>query len=108
MPEDVAGLHGRIRLARADGPVQWHLAALRLLPPPFLSPARASGWTHNVTFFRPTSTSVTVVKQGMDGASCREHLGDVVEMENEMRNGIFLAKLAKQFGPNAFHASSFT
>ena len=99
--EDVAGLHGRIRLARAGG---LGTAAL----------GRPSATTSNLPFTNASKWMDTQrhllqayeylchcgeAKQWLEHC-VGEELGDVVDMENEMRDGVFLAKLVRTFEPD--------
>ncbi len=99
--EDVAGLQGRIRLARADGPGTMALgrpaAATSNLPM-----TSSSKWMDTQRHLLQAYEYLCHCGEAKEWMELHvgEHLGDVVEMENEMRNGIFLAKLAKQFEPD--------
>ena len=98
--EDVAGLHGRIRLARADGPGTMALgrpsAASSNLP--LTSSSKWMDTQRHLLQAYEYLCHCGEAKEWME-LHVGEHLGHVVEMENEMRDGIFLAKLAKKFEP---------
>lgn len=99
--EDVAGLHGRIRLARADGPGTMALgrpsATTSTLP--LTSSSKWMDTQRHLLQAYEYLCHCGEAKEWME-LHVGEHLGHVVEMENEMRDGIFLAKLAKTFEPN--------
>ncbi|CCF49439.1 hypothetical protein NDA11_005502 [Ustilago hordei] len=99
--EDVAGLHGRIRLARADGPGTMALgrpsAASSNLP--FTSSSKWMDTQRHLLQAYEYLCHCGEAKEWME-LHVGEQLGHVVEMENEMRDGIFLAKLAKKFEPD--------
>ncbi|PWZ01991.1 hypothetical protein BCV70DRAFT_171458 [Testicularia cyperi] len=97
--EDVAGLHGRIRLARADGPGTMALgrpSATSSLP--FSSGSKWMDTQRHLLQAYEYLCHCGEAKEWMEH-NVGEQLGHVVEMENEMRDGIFLAKLAKRFEP---------
>lgn len=100
--EDVAGLHGRIRLARADGPGTMALGRPTTTSSssslPFTSSSKWMDTQRHLLQAYEYLCHCGEAKEWME-LHVGEHLGDVVEMENEMRNGIFLAKLAKKFEP---------
>lgn len=97
--EDVAGLSGRIRLARQNGPGTMALgrssaAAISSLP-------YSSKWMDTQRHLLQAYEYLChcgEAKEWMEH-NVGEELGAVVDMENEMRDGIFLAKLARQFEP---------
>uniref|UniRef100_V5GQG5 GTPase activating protein n=2 Tax=Kalmanozyma brasiliensis (strain GHG001) TaxID=1365824 RepID=V5GQG5_KALBG len=99
--EDVAGLQGRIRLARADGPGTMALGrpATATSNLPMTSSSKWMDTQRHLLQAYEYLCHCGEAKEWME-LHVGEHLGDVVEMENEMRNGIFLAKLAKQFEPD--------
>ncbi|KAJ1021126.1 hypothetical protein NDA16_003912 [Ustilago loliicola] len=99
--EDVAGLHGRIRLARADGPGTMALgrpSATSSSSLPFTSSSKWMDTQRHLLQAYEYLCHCGEAKEWME-LHVGEHLGHVVEMENEMRDGIFLAKLAKNFEP---------
>lgn len=98
--EDVAGLHGRIRLARADGPGTMALGRPSTTSSnlPVTSSSKWMDTQRHLLQAYEYLCHCGEAKEWME-LHVGEHLGDVVEMENEMRNGIFLAKLAKNFEP---------
>ncbi|GAC94660.1 GTPase activating protein [Pseudozyma hubeiensis SY62] len=97
--EDVAGLQGRIRLARADGPGTMALGRPTTSNLPFTSSSKWMDTQRHLLQAYEYLCHCGEAKEWME-LHVGEHLGDVVEMENEMRNGIFLAKLAKKFEPD--------
>lgn len=104
--EDVAGLHGRIRLARQDaagaGTIALgksstgHSAALGSLP--FSSNSKWMDTQRHLLQAYEYLCHCGEAKQWME-ACAQESLGAVVDMENEMRDGVFLAKVARSFEP---------
>ena len=100
--EDVAGLHGRIRLARADGPGTMALgrpmSTTTTSTLPFTSSSKWMDTQRHLLQAYEYLCHCGEAKEWMEH-HVGEHLGHVVEMENEMRDGIFLAKLAKTFEP---------
>ncbi|CDU23551.1 related to Ras GTPase-activating-like protein IQGAP2 [Sporisorium scitamineum] len=99
--EDVAGLQGRIRLARADGPGTMALgrpSATSSSSLPFTSSSKWMDTQRHLLQAYEYLCHCGEAKEWME-LHVGEHLGHVVEMENEMRDGIFLAKLAKTFEP---------
>lgn len=95
--EDVAGLSGRIRLARQNGPGTMALgrsSAISSLP-------YSSKWMDTQRHLLQAYEYLChcgEAKEWMEH-NVGEELGAVVDMENEMRDGIFLAKLARKFEP---------
>lgn len=113
--EDVAGLQGRIRLARQDGPGAGSMALGRSTGPGASSTGAGGMQSGNLPFALAGSSKwmdtqrhllqayeylchCGEAKQWME-ACVSESLGAVVDMENEMRDGVFLAKVARHFEP---------
>lgn len=105
--EDVAGLHGRIRLARQDAAGAGTIAlgkSTSTAPSPVVSNLPFSSTSKWMDTQRHLLQAYEYLchcgeaKQWME-ASVGESLGAVVDMENEMRDGVFLAKLARHFEP---------
>ncbi|KAN0064164.1 iqgap-related protein [Thecaphora frezii] len=97
--EDVAGLSGRIRLARQDGGGTMALgrpSATSSLP--FSSGSKWMDTQRHLLQAYEYLCHCGEAKEWMEHC-VEEELGHVVDMENEMRDGIFLAKLAKKFEP---------
>ena len=97
--EDVAGLSGRIRLARQGGGGTIALgrsSATSSLP--FSSGSKWMDTQRHLLQAYEYLCHCGEAKEWMEHC-VGEELGHVVEMENEMRDGIFLAKLAKKFEP---------
>lgn len=97
--EDVAGLSGRIRLARQDGAGTMALgrssAASSL---PFSSSSKWMDTQRHLLQAYEYLCHCGEAKEWME-RHADEQLGAVVDMENEMRDGVFLAKLARSFEP---------
>jgi Ras GTPase-activating-like protein IQGAP2/3 len=97
--EDVAGLQGRIRLARAGGAGSAALgrpAATSSLP--FSAASKWMDTQRHLLQAYEYLCHCGEAKQWLEHC-VGEELGDVVDMENEMRDGIILAKLARTFEP---------
>lgn len=101
--EDVSGLHGRIRLARQDvaGPGTIALGRTTTSATSSLPFASSSKWMDTQRHLLQAYEYLChcgEAKQWLE--SCiDEELGPVVSMENEMRDGVFLAKVARHFEP---------
>lgn len=102
--EDVAGLHGRIRLTRQDAAGQGLMALGRngissaLSSLPFTASSKWMDTQRHLLQAYEYLCHCGEAKQWME-ACVGEALGAVVDMENEMRDGVFLAKLARHFEP---------
>lgn len=104
--EDVVGLHGRIRLARQDaagaGSIALGKSGNALSPTvsslPFTASSKWMDTQRHLLQAYEYLCHCGEAKQWME-ACVGEALGAVVEMENEMRDGVFLAKLARHFEP---------
>ncbi|EPQ27617.1 uncharacterized protein PFL1_04755 [Pseudozyma flocculosa PF-1] len=98
--EDVAGLSGRIRLARQGGGGTMALgrsSATSSLP--FSTGSKWMDTQRHLLQAYEYLCHCGEAKEWMEHC-VEEELGHVVDMENEMRDGIFLAKLAKKFEPD--------
>ena len=98
--EDVAGLSGRIRLARQNGPGTMALgrsSALSSLP--FSSTSKWMDTQRHLLQAYEYLCHCGEAKEWMEH-HVGDQLGAVVDMENEMRDGVFLAKLARSFEPD--------
>ncbi|KAK0546133.1 iqgap- protein [Tilletia horrida] len=93
--EDVTGLHGRIRLAR-QGPAPTQLGASASLP--YSNNSRWMDTQRHLLQAYEYLCHCGEAKEWMEHC-VGEELGAIVDMENEMRDGVFLAKLARKFEP---------
>lgn len=105
--EDVAGLSGRIRLARQGGgptssalpsTLNSNLSPLRSSTTPSLGGSKWMDTQRHLLQAYEYLCHCGEAKEWMEHC-VDEKLGDVVDMENSMRDGIFLAKLARVFEP---------
>ncbi|CAO1630340.1 unnamed protein product [Parajaminaea phylloscopi] len=104
--EDVAGLHGRIRLARQDAAGAASVAigatgsgaSSALASLPFTANSKWMDTQRHLLQAYEYLCHCGEAKQWME-ACVGESLGAVVDMENEMRDGVFLAKVARHFEP---------
>lgn len=97
--EDVAGLSGRIRLTRQGaGPAMplGRISATSSLP--FSGNSKWMDTQRHLLQAYEYLCHCGEAKEWMEHC-VGEELGAVVDMENEMRNGIFVAKLARKFEP---------
>ncbi|KAK0533431.1 iqgap- protein [Tilletia horrida] len=93
--EDVTGLQGRIRLAR-QGPAPTQLGASSSLP--YSTNSRWMDTQRHLLQAYEYLCHCGEAKEWMEHC-VGEELGAIVDMENEMRDGVFLAKLARKFEP---------
>ncbi|UZJ52581.1 hypothetical protein CBS101457_001901 [Exobasidium rhododendri] len=96
----VPGFAGRIRLAREDGPANVALgqsSATSSLP--FSSSSKWMDTQRHLLHAYEYLCHVGEAKEWME-LYVGEELGAVVDMETEMRDGVFLAKLARSFEPD--------
>ncbi|PWN48300.1 hypothetical protein IE53DRAFT_203326 [Violaceomyces palustris] len=97
--EDVTGLSGRIRLSRQGGGGSAALGKPSSTSSlPFSSGSKWMDTQRHLLQAYEYLCHCGEAKEWMEH-NVGEELGDVVDMENEMRDGIFLAKLAKKFEP---------
>ncbi|KAL9937212.1 hypothetical protein V8E36_003621 [Tilletia maclaganii] len=94
--EDVTGLHGRIRLAR-QGPAPTSQLASSSLP--YSTNSRWMDTQRHLLQAYEYLCHCGEAKEWMEHC-VGEELGAIVDMENEMRDGVFLAKLARKFEPD--------
>ncbi|CAD6886832.1 unnamed protein product [Tilletia controversa] len=93
--EDVTGLTGRIRLARQDtAPTQLGMSASL----PYSTNSRWMDTQRHLLQAYEYLCHCGEAKEWMEHC-VEEELGAIVDMENEMRDGVFLAKLARKFEP---------
>lgn len=110
--EDVAGLSGRIRLARQGGPIggggsgtalpsslNSNMSPLRSSTTPAIGGSKWMDTQRHLLQAYEYLCHCGEAKEWMEHC-VDEKLGDVVDMENSMRDGIFLAKLARVFEPS--------
>ncbi|KAE8250251.1 hypothetical protein A4X13_0g4869 [Tilletia indica] len=93
--EDVTGLSGRIRLAR-QGPAPTQLGMSSSLP--YSSNSRWMDTQRHLLQAYEYLCHCGEAKEWMEHC-VEEELGAIVDMEDEMRDGVFLAKLARKFEP---------
>lgn len=96
--EDVAGLSGRIRLARQNGPGTIALGRSTTSSLPFSSSTKWMDTQRHLLQAYEYLCHCGEAKEWMEH-HVGEDLGAVVDMENGMRDGVFLAKLARSFEP---------
>lgn len=98
--EDVAGLSGRIRLARQDPPTTTTLGRSSVASSlPFSTNSKWMDTQRHLLQAYEYLCHCGEAKEWME-RHVNEALGAVVDMENEMRDGVFLAKLARSFEPD--------
>lgn len=97
--EDVAGLSGRIRLARQNGPGTTALGRTSTASAlPFSSSSKWMDTQRHLLQAYEYLCHCGEAKEWMEH-HVGEDLGAIVDMENGMRDGVFLAKLARSFEP---------